>query len=79
MKTMLYWNANFQIPDSGVQSADVYVVAAEEDGLLKATLYSDVFLLNMIYEKKYELPENTDDLYSYLLSLSEYQNYVRID
>lgn len=76
---MLHWNANFQIPNSGVQAADVYVVATEEDGVLKATSYSDVYLSNMIYVKEYDLPENVDDVYSYLLSLDEYQNYTKVD
>lgn len=76
---MLYWNANFQIPDSGVQAADVYVVATKEDNSVLASFYADPFLLNTLFSKAYEAPEGTEDLYSYLLTLDEFANYTRAE
>lgn len=76
---MLYWNANFQIPNSGAQAADVYVVASEENDRIKATFYSDSILSNVLFIKEYDMPEDVEDFYSYLLSLDEYQNYTKVD
>lgn len=76
---MLYWNANFQIPNSGVQAADVYAVATKEDNTVLVSFYADPFLLNTLFSKEYEAPEDIEDLYSYLLTLDEFANYTRAE
>lgn len=72
---MLYWQANFQIPNSGVQSAEVYVVAENTDEGVTANFYSDSTRQNLLFTKYY--PKTTIDPYDYLLSLEEFSNYVR--
>lgn len=76
---MLYWNANFQIPNSGVQAAEVYVIASEEDGKVKAVHYSDNLLSNILFINEYNSTGDEQDLYSYLLTLDEFANYTRAE
>lgn len=72
---MLYWKANFQIPNSGIQAADVYVVVTNDDKLV-AKFYGDETLQVFLFEKRYSVSVN--DPYDYLLSLDEFSNYVRV-
>lgn len=70
---MLYWNANFQIPNSGVQCKDVYVVV--EENLIK--YYSEKELLNNFLTEEHNFPSNVDR-YDYLLTLEKFSQYERV-
>lgn len=72
---MLYWNANFQIPNSGVQAKDVYAIATLEDKLI-VKFYADIEQKTFLFQREYNLISG--DPYQYLLSLEEYSNYTRV-
>lgn len=74
---MLYWHANFQIPNSGVQTADVYIVAELDANSVKSFAYSDSELKHVIFNKEYFVT-GISDPYDYLLSLDEYAQYTKI-
>lgn len=71
---MLYWQANFQIPNSGVQSAEVYVIVKNDEDV---DFYADNNLSIFLFQKKYTFPTNIDR-YDYLLSLDEFSEYRKI-
>lgn len=72
---MLYWKANFQIPNSGTQAAEVFVEAETTDGVITAKYYAEKEKINFLFEKTYE--DASDDPYQYLLSLPEYEEYTK--
>jgi hypothetical protein len=74
---MLYWKANFQIPNSGVQSAEVYVISESTESQVIAKFYADKDFVNFLFEKIYE-EKKVDDSEKYLMSLSEYSTYEKI-
>lgn len=73
---MLYWRANFQIPNSGAQAAEVFVKAESADTVLSAKFYADRELKLHLFDKEYTYEGN--DPYTYLLSLPEYSNYEKM-
>lgn len=70
---MIYWKANFQIPESGVQAAEVFVIVEDNE----AVFYGDRALTNLLFKKQYSAPKNVDP-YEYLLTLEEFANYSRV-
>lgn len=72
---MIRWEANFQIPNSGVQTKEVFVFV--EDDLKTVKLYGDMQKTIQISEKQYNIPYGIDP-YTYLLSLEEFKNYERV-
>lgn len=74
---MLYWKSNFQIPDSGVQSSEVYVKIDEQDRNL-VIFYSDEACSHVIFDKKFSVPLNVNP-YEYLLSLEYFAKYSLLD
>lgn len=70
---MITWNANFQIPNSGVQAAWVYAIV--DDNTVK--FYSDSELKWLMFEREYDI-SGVDDPYEYLLSLEEFAQYTRM-
>lgn len=70
---MLYWNANFQIPNSGVQAADVYAVIEGNE----VKFYGDKSLTILLFAKNYTF-DGVQDPYNYLLGLEEFANYKKI-
>lgn len=75
---MLYWRANFNIPNACVQAAEVYVRVFREDTGIIAEYYSDPELTNMIMNKQYSVDRNISNYEDYLLSLEEYSLYTKI-
>lgn len=75
---MLYWKANFNIPNSGTQAAEVYVKVIREESGIVAEYYSDPDLSNMIMNKQYDIDPNISDYENYLLTLEEYSLYTKI-
>lgn len=75
---MLYWKANFNIPNSGTQAAEVYVKVHREDPFIVAEYYSDPELSNMLMNKQYVVDPNITNYEDYLLSLEEYSPYIKI-
>lgn len=71
---MLYWYANFQIPNSGSQSAEVFVIVDDEKSV---NYYADNELTTHLFSKEYTFPEHIDE-YDFLLSLDEFSQYVKI-
>lgn len=69
---MLYWKANFQIPNSGSQSAEVFVLIDNDT----VEFYSDSRSENLLFTKEYSFPEEIDP-YDFLLSLEDFSNYVK--
>lgn len=70
---MLYWQANFQIPNSGVQAFEVFAIADTNS----VKYYADRQQTILLFEKFVDFPENQDK-YEYLLTLPEFEPYVRI-
>lgn len=70
---MLYWNANFQIPSSGVQCADVYVLVEEN----QIKYYSEKELRNNFMTETYNFPRSIDP-YDHLLTLEKFSQYTRV-
>lgn len=76
---MLYWKANFSIPNSGTQAAEVFVnVVSEEDGGIVAEFYCDPELTHMLFNKKHTVPSSVTNYEDYLLTLEEYSTYTKI-
>lgn len=75
---MLYWKANFNIPNSGTQAAEVYVKVVREESCIVAEYYSDPELSNMIMNKQYIVGGNITNYEDYLLTLEEYSLYTKI-
>lgn len=70
---MLYWKANFQIPNSGTQSAEVFILVKNKE----VEFYSDQQTENLLFKKEYMIPEDANG-YDYLLSLEEFANYIKL-
>ena len=70
---MLYWNANFQIPNSGVQAANVY--ATVKDNVVN--FYADIDQTILLFSKEYNFTGIANP-YEYLLTLDEYSNYSKV-
>lgn len=70
---MLYWNANFQIPNSGTQCRDVYIIV---DGN-EIKYYSEKELVNNFLSETENFPSNVN-VYDYLLTLEKFNQYTRI-
>lgn len=70
---MLIWNANFQIPNSGVQAAWVHAIVDANT----VKFYSDPELKWLMFEREYDIPASSDP-YDYLLSLEEFSQYSRV-
>lgn len=73
---MLYWNAQFQIPNSGVQAAEVFVLAEKANDVVSAKFYMDKSLNTLLFEKQYEA--NGLDAYEHLLSLDDFKQFTRV-
>jgi hypothetical protein len=72
---MLYWNANFQIPNSGVQALDVYaVLSGDSEGKTIVDFYADQYGKNLLFTKEFYIPPNVSP-YAYLLELEYFKNY----
>lgn len=76
---MLYWNANFQIPNSGVQAADVFAVVDDSSTAnnLVVKCYAEKNQINMLFEKEY-IAYNVTNPYEYLLTLDDFTNFEKI-
>lgn len=74
---MLYWHANFQIPMSGVQAAEVFLIAELNDNTIQVNTYADSELKHHLFNKEY-IAINVTDPYDYLLSLDEYKEYKKV-
>lgn len=70
---MLHWYANFQIPNSGVQCAEVFVVAEENE----IKYYSERELHNNFMTETYNFPRGVDP-YDHLLTLEKFSQYTRV-
>lgn len=73
---MLYWNANFQIPNSGNQAAEVFVQITTSTEGITANFFADKVLSHLLFDKTYSY--NGANPEEYLLSLPEFQNYSKI-
>lgn len=74
---MLYWKANFQIPNSGAQASEVYAIAQEE-GRVLVTFYSDRELSNMLFEQTFPYTDPSKNIYEYLLEQEYFEHYEMI-
>lgn len=74
---MLIWNSNFQIPNSGVQAANVYMFAELDLNILKLSFYSDSNRANILWTEELEVYDTIDDIYDYILSLEKYNQYKK--
>lgn len=78
---MLYWKADFNIPNSAVQAAEVFAKAEiMEDGLVRVVFYSDQGSINMLWEKEFELvtPVTDRNVYDKLLQNEYFANYSKV-
>lgn len=73
---MLFWQANFQIPNSGVQSEQVYAIVEDNTTGIVVNFYSDNTQQHLLFSKNY--PSTSLNPYDYLLSLEEFSNYVKV-
>ena len=76
---MLYWNANFQIPNSGVQAAHVYAVAEQDDKNIVVSFYSDELTQNLLFVKEFLMTETNEDIYDFLLGLEAFSEYSKVE
>ena len=78
---MLYWKADFNIPNSAVQAAEVFAaVSSIEDVFVKVTFYSDQSSINMLWDKEFELssPVTERNVYDKLSQHEYFANYNKI-
>lgn len=75
---MLEWNANFQIPLSGVQSAWVFLCAEIVDDNVEMTFYADKEKNNLLWTKTIQYFQEMGDIYEYLMQQDEYALYKRV-
>lgn len=75
---MLYWKANFQIPNSGVQAGEVYAVGKQEENKIMVNYYSDNLLTNLIIQKEFKVTESIKNVEDYLLTLKDFSQYKKI-
>ena len=75
---MLYWKANFSIPYSGVQAAEVFVTVKLEEEYVVAEFFSDPELTNMLFSRQYIADSNVTNYEDFLLGLEEYSPYTKI-
>ena len=75
---MLYWKANFQIPNSGTQAAEVYVTATQTEKTVTASFYADKLNQNLLFVKEIETEENLENIYDFLLTLNDFSEYTKV-
>ena len=75
---MLRWNAKFQIPNSGIQVDWVFLYASVGDLTTDLLFYSDIDRQHLLFQKTIDFIETDMDVYDFLLSLDEYNNYERV-
>lgn len=75
---MIKWNANFQIPNSGVQAGVVYAFAERTDNFIHVDYYAEPNKTALLFSKDFEVSGNIDNVYDYLLTLKEFENYERV-
>jgi hypothetical protein len=73
---MLVWPANFQIPNSGTQSAFVFLFAEVEGNIATLNFYSEETRTNLLWSEELEYTSN-EEIYTYILSLEKYKEYKR--
>lgn len=72
---MIRWEANFQIPNSGTQTKEVFVIVDEDNRTVK--FYGDREQRIHIMDKQYMIPFGMNP-YQYLLSLDEFKEYEQV-
>lgn len=72
---MIKWEANFQIPNSGVQAREVYAEVESDNSTVN--FYADKEKTLSLFVKNYTIPKSMDP-YEYLLGLEEFSNYTRV-
>lgn len=75
---MLKWNANFQIPNSGVQAAVVYAFPKKQDNDVIVDFYADINKSLPIFTKEYSIPEGIINIDDYLLTLEDFSLYEKV-
>lgn len=77
---MLYWESKFNIPDSGVQSAEVFAVPSfdEDVKLVTVQCFADQLCQNLLFERAYEVAEEPASLEDFVLALPEFKKYAKI-
>ena len=78
---MLYWKANFQIPNSNIQAAEIFAVIDTDqtnDNTIYVKYFSDFASSLYIHTKEFINLSETRDLYNYLLTLEEFINYTKV-
>lgn len=77
---MLYWESKFNIPDSGVQSAEVFAVLSfdEDVKLVVVQCFADQLCQNLLFEREYEVAEEPASLEDFVLTLPEFKKYTKI-
>jgi hypothetical protein len=75
---MLFWKASFQIPDSYMQSLNVYAVVKENiDSVAIVDFYSDLEKKIFMFSKTFSVLGGID-VYECLLTLDYFKDYKRI-
>lgn len=76
---MLYWNANFQIPNSGIQVADIFAIVDESStaNILVVKFYAEETKITMLFQKEY-IASNVTNPYEYLLTLDDFKKFKMI-
>lgn len=75
---MLVWEANFQIPNSGIQSKYVFLTAEKTESSTILYFYSDESCINLLWNEETNIPDDVKNIYEYLLTMEEYKNYKRV-
>lgn len=73
---MLYWKADFQIPNSGTQALEVYAVATIEDNSVMVNFYAEQQQINLLFSKEYSFDRTFSEPYEFLKSLEEFAEYT---
>jgi len=75
---MLYWKADFQIPDSGAQSAEVFAFCQlnDEQTVITVEFYADNSKQNLLFIEQYEHDSDYVSAEEYLLTTEEFANYT---
>lgn len=74
---MLVWNANFQIPNSGVQAAFVYMLAEKSEDKIILSFFSDENKTQLLFNEEIEALNQNLEIYDYILTLEKYQQYKK--
>ncbi len=76
---MIFWNANFQIPNSSVQSANVFALCKNKsDNVIEVEHYSDEAMTNLLFTLEFEIVETVNNIEDYILDLDMYKQYERV-